>query len=301
MITEQIYHHEVKISGLRYIWSEEQVHPFQELMVSFNAERPAQGHYEISVSVNGSEWLPYAYWSSSEQRSYAQRLDDIELHQDILSTETPVTNFKILVEAKDGAILSNFFALHAATQNAFDLSEPFAQKSVLLPVKGLSQLDLDPQYAKRICAATSTTAVMRSLTSTTITPISFALGAYDSAFDVFGNWVFNVARAHEILGPSWRCWVQRLEKFNDVLEQLYKGIPVVVSIKGQLPGAHLPYNNGHLIAIIGYEAEEKMVICMDPAYPKDSETIVRYPIKAFLEAWAARKGLAFIFTKKPKT
>lgn len=297
MITEQVYHHEVKsLTGSTYVWTEEQLVPFEEMIVSFNADRPVKGSYEISVSVlkgDWTEWLGYASWSAITQKSFSHQAPLFSIDQDIVQTKG-ATGFRVLVNAKDGADLRCFHALHVSMNTQFEKKVP-STDSIYLDVKGLSQLAQDPAFAKRICAGTSTAATVSYLKQRTINPIAFALGAYDCAFDVFGNWVFNVARAYEMLGPEWRCWVQRLENFEGILQQLYQGIPVVVSVKGRLPKSHLPYDNGHLIAVIGYDAVKKEVICMDPAYPHNEDTIVRYPINAFLDVWAARKGLAFIF------
>lgn len=298
MINENVLHHEVRTLESTYYWNIETTVPFKELIISFNAERPSSGYYEIAVRMDNGEWMTYLNWSSDEQRSYCHQTDSVQIDQDIISTQHAGHHqFDVRVEAKEGADLRGFYALHASTFKGFRMQKPVNSKSIQLSVEGLSQLCLEDKYAKRICAATSTTAVMRYLVNTKMDPVSFAVGAYDHSFDVFGNWVFNVARANEILGSSWRSWVQRLESFDGVLEQLEFEIPVVVSVKGVLPGSFLPYEKGHLIAVIGYDSEVEEVICMDPAYESDSQTIVRYPLAAFLEVWAARKGLAFIFRK----
>jgi len=299
MITEQVYHHEVKDqTNLTYVWMEDQVIPFDELIVSFNAERPELGYFEISVSVlkgEWSEWLAYAQWSSSFQKSFSHKGAAFGIDQDVVEVKS-ATGFRVRIKAKEGADLHHFHALHTSMYKGFEKKLPTGD-SVYLEVKGLSQLAQNPKFAKRICAATSTTAAVSYLKQEPIDPVFFAMGAYDSSFDVFGNWVFNVARAYEMLGPGWRCFVQRLGNFDGILKQLNQGIPVVVSVKGRLPKSHLPYDNGHLIAVIGYDAVTKQVICMDPAYPKNEDTIVRYPIGAFLDVWSARKGLAFLFIR----
>lgn len=299
MMTEQVFHHEVMHqTGITYVWVENQVIPFDELIVSFNALRPQRGFYEISISVlqgKWTEWLTYVAWGSVMQKSFSHKRAAFSIDQDVVESQG-ATGFRVKVKAGGGADIQQFQALHASMLTGFEKRLPVGD-SIYLEVNGLSQLAQDPQFAKRICAGTSTAACVSYLKQTSIDPIAFSLGAYDSSFDIFGNWVFNVAKAYELLGPGWRCWVQRLKNFDAVLDQLHQGIPVVVSVKGRLPKCHLPYDNGHLITVIGYDSGTQEVICMDPAYPKNEDTIVHYPISSFLDVWAARKGLAFLFRR----
>ena len=62
----------------------------------------------------------------------------------------------------------------------------------------------------------------------------------------------------------------------------------------------LPYEEGHLIVVKGYDASKKRVLCMDPAYPTNAETNVEYPYEAFMDAWGRRRRLAYLFSKAEK-
>lgn len=101
-----------------------------------------------------------------------------------------------------------------------------------------------------------------------------------------------------MLGPKWNCWVERLNGFDEVYNQLLQGNPVVVSVRGPLKGSAAPYTKGHLMAVIGYRPIEHKVICMDPAFPSDQETIVEYDLEDFLQAWSRRGKIAYVFTTK---
>lgn len=109
MITEQVYHHEIKAcNDAIYFWKEETVVPFDELIISFNALRPQKGHYRISISLDGSHWFEYVYWSATEQRSYRHTTDSIHIDQDIIAPKKNEKTFTVRVEAKDGANLNEF-------------------------------------------------------------------------------------------------------------------------------------------------------------------------------------------------
>ena len=53
-----------------FVWEEFTEYPFDELIISWNAERPTQGAYLIQVSVLTEEWSPwfdYAFWGTHDQ------------------------------------------------------------------------------------------------------------------------------------------------------------------------------------------------------------------------------------------
>ena len=107
--------------------------------------------------------------------------------------------------------------------------------------------------------------------------------------------MFNAAQAAVELGPNWNCWVERLSSFNDIYGRLHQGTPVIVSIRGPLPKSALPYAKGHLIAVVGYDPEKKEVICMDPAFPKNAQTLIGYNASDFIQAWNRRGKIAYVF------
>ena len=147
-----------------------------------------------------------------------------------------------------------------------------------------------------MCSPSSTSSVAGYLMGANrIDPVSFALHARDEAFDIFGNWVLNTAQASSLLGSSWRCWVERLGGFGDIYSRLKRNLPVVVSLKGALPGARFPYPNGHLIVVKGYDPRKERVLCMDPAFSDDAATVVDYHLPDFMDAWSKRRFLAYLF------
>lgn len=160
-------------------------------------------------------------------------------------------------------------------------------------------MTLEHERFKDLCSPVSTTAVTRFLAQDpTINPIHFAQTAWDSGFDIFGNWVFNVADSYTYLGPKWACWVERLNGFDPVYARLSQGMPVIVSVRGPLQGSALPYAKGHLMAVIGYDPLEQKVRCMDPGFPQDSQTLVSYDFNEFMQAWSRRGNIAYVYEKR---
>lgn len=291
-----------------FVWEETGVKPFHELIVSWDAERPLNGSYLIQVSVLTSEWSPwldYAFWGPRHQYTFKSSLVDahVQVYQDAIEVleNNKGHGFRVRIVANENASLEGFRALHVSAMDRdhdnFSMMAP-ENVSVQLKVNGLSQMALPDERNSRLCSPTSTTATINFLSGCfKVSPIEFANSVVDSSFDIYGNWILNTAQASHLLGKPWHCFVTRLTSFNEIAEQLKKGYPVVVSVKGPLEGGALPYAGGHLLVVTGYDSEKGQVFCMDPAFPSDDLTNVNYDVNDFLMAWSRRKGLAYIFTQ----
>lgn len=304
------YHHRVgSIPGdaTVYDWEAIADFPFNELVVSWNALRPKTGDFSvyISVEVNG-RWSPYflySRWGASGQfgGDVVSEEFSLKIGQDILdlSNGQVAEKFRIRLEAEETGLLSNVKYLHACVSRseAFHASQFLtADRAIDLKVPLISQFSLVHGRKRDMCSPTSTGSVVGYLKkSTKIDPVTFARGVHDDAHDIYGNWVLNIAHASDQLGEGWGCWVQRLSGFEQVYKSLCNQTPVVVSIKGELPGAPFAYPQGHLIVVKGYDPKTSKVSCMDPAFPSDAETSVHYSIDDFMKAWSRRRCLAYIF------
>lgn len=291
-----------------FVWEETQLRPFDELIVSWDAERPPNGSYLIQVSLLTSEWsswLDYAFWGAYDQYTFKKHLpnSEIQVYQDSVEVlqDNKASGFRIRIVANENACLDGFRMLHisAIDRNTHTVSfTPPKNVLINLKVNGLSQIALPDERNLHLCSPTSTTAVINFLSGgLDLSPIEFANSIVDSAFNIYGNWILNTAQASHILGKPWRCFVAHLTTFNQIIDQLMKGFPVVVSIRGPLKGSALPYESGHLVVVTGYDSENQEVFCMDPAFPTDDLTHVKYPLNEFLTAWSRRQGIAYIFSR----
>lgn len=289
-----------------FVWEENCIPCFDELIISWGASRPSQGTYLIQASLfieNWTPWFDYALWGASYQCTFHQKNSVVEVLQDLIHVlqDKKATGFKIRVQAKNGASLEEFRQLHASMINRtihhLDSSVNPCH-SLCLDVPGLSQIVLSKTLGMRICSPTSLTSAIRYLLkSDTACPLEFAKSVLDLQFDIYGNWALNTAQAGHLLGKTWSCFALRFHSFNQVIAQLKKGFPCVVSIKGPLINSAAPYASGHLVVVKGYDATNKHVLCMDPAFPTHEETDVKYPLQDFLAAWNRRLGLAYVFEK----
>lgn len=293
-----------------YTWTKSQLEPFDELLISWNALRPLIGHYVILcrllIEDQWSSWLLHAVWGSQEQFSFhdAPQLAPFHSFQDQveLLNGKVATGYSIRVEACRGATLENFYHLYASTSHLKSSPpswSPSLRSYSALPVPKISQFCLMHPRARSFCSPTSTTAVVQYLLSyQKVDPLQFARQVYDAGFDIYGHWSFNIAQAFVELGPQWQCFYTRMKQIEWLWLSLEHGFPVVISVKGHLPGTILPYSSGHLIVIKGYNAATQQFLCMDPAFPSNDQTETAYPWQALMQAWEKRHYLTYFFFPK---
>ena len=287
----------------------ERTRPFDELIFSWNGMRPKIGKWTFWASIFAEEWSPwikYAEWSSKLQKTFkhAPQGSKVESFQDAVYPKDGLCDaFQVKVTAEDGADLKLLDALFVCLSDLSSHAVSVPQetlRTVLLPnVPRRSQLKLEhPRYLD-FCSPTATsTAINYLLGAKKTDPIAFAEKIHDDEFDIYGNWILNTAQAFQELGGKFRCRVERLSSFSMLHSFLVRGLPVIVSIRGPLAGSYRPMTFGHLICVIGYDDEQQKVHCIDSGFPEDDQTNVSYPLKDFLDAWARRQNLAYVFTPK---
>ncbi len=339
-------------------WKVEDVSPFNELILSWNGDRPMHGTIDFFLSVKLEEWSPwihYASWGTTEQTSFNHTLKDcpVQVFQDTLNIldEKKATGFQVEIKSNENPSIRKLHVFTNGDSKKEESDKTF--QSLLIPLKGISQMKLDHPRNRDLCSPTSTSCVIHylapgkllnletavqgdkvmkdfELESLTfggghsqkvkappivsdysskdcvnlspsaavfrLKPETFAEHVWDKGFNIYGNWVFNVAQASVELGNKWECWIERLEGFHRIIACLKERIPVIVSVRGPLAGSPSPYEHGHLLIVIGYDASQHTVICMDPAFPTDEETRVSYDFSDFMEAWNRRGRIAYIFS-----
>jgi len=299
-------HHRVITSSdpsSELIWKKQETMPFSEMIVSWSGQRPQRGLIKISISIRDnadwSPWFDYAEWKSLEQHLFNfQPYKDID---QFLTGGKKATGFRVRVEAQNSASTSLLRALHVSITDPsiHQISPKIPTKnSRILDVPPVSQIALDHPDSTRICSPTSTAAAVAFLLNIPqVDPLAFAKKVQEHYSHIYGAWALNTAEASHQLGDSWYCYVMRCSHLDQIIDQLNKGYPVVVSIQGPITGGARPYESGHLIVIRGYDAQQKKLLCMDPGFPDNDATYVSYDVDDFLNAWKRRKGMAYMMTK----
>ena len=132
----------------------------------------------------------------------------------------------------------------------------------------------------------------RYLTGRHIDALEFAQGVYDDGLKAYGSWPFNVAHAFEYADTHF--FVRRFNSFAELHQQLTFGVPVIVSVRGDLPGALKPFPHGHLMVVVGWDGKTQEVVCHDPARQEDKSVLQKYSIKHFLTAWERSHRLSYV-------
>ncbi len=292
-----------------FIWKKENITSFNELLLSWNAKRPKEGSFLFLVRVKTNEWSPwmrYAEWGKETQLSFSEDYPDsfVKIFQDTLNTqEGKLANaFEIKVVCQGNCTIKELNRLYVTTSDLSLFSQsPVNQLDYVLikNISGQSQMILNHPRHKDMCSPTSTSTVINFLLKKReIDPVCFASRSKDMGFDIYGNWALNVAEAYNQLKGNYFCHIERLDSFAQLHSYLLQNLPVVVSVKGEIPGAHHPYKSGHLMVVIGYDPKTKRVHCIDSAFESNENTMVSYAIEDFLKAWGIRKNLAYIFTPR---
>lgn len=123
-----------------------------------------------------------------------------------------------------------------------------------------------------------------------------ARATFDYRYDGTGNWPFNTAFAANRTGHAF---VTRLRSLREAERLIKAGIPVVASIAfgpGQLDGAPIGSTAGHLVVIVGFQANGDPVV-NDPAAKRDRWVRRTYDRAQFERAWLnGSGGLAYLIT-----
>lgn len=285
------------------------INPFSQMIVSWNAFRPKKGFYRLHGRVRDSrtkKWLAWHRmfdWGANVQRSYSTSFSGSSYHY--VRLELPrgrfADGFQVKVEARDGAPLADVVALFVSVSR-MDLFTTEGQGNkyatyescCISPFPCYSQMVLDHVRFKGLCSPTSLCMVMSYVLSKSLDPGIFADYSYDEGMDVYGSWQCNTAHAFDLADGAYFAHVQRLPSFGVLHQLVAAGTPVVVSVRGEIPGAPKPYPNGHLLVVKGFDQKSRRVICCDPAAPSVDTVVRRYRLKDFLAAWERSFRLAYV-------
>lgn len=282
---------------------------FTQLVFSWNAFRPHKGHFTFHAQVRNaatkkwSKWHRMMVWGFTEQKSFKTEPDYMSSYHHVrLETSKTLSAdaFAIKVVAQDGADLSllKSFGVNLSNLNEFTHEHESlmaAARSVF--VKGVpqySQFELKHPRNDGLCSPTSCAMLTSYLMAEHIDPVDFAEKSLDKGLDKYGSWPFNIAHAFERSNGRASFAVTRLNSFKNLYDHLCRGIPVGVSVRGNIAGAPRVYHNGHLLVVVGYDSKTKEVICHDPAVSEAKLGRKRYNLKNFMQAWERSHRLAYV-------
>lgn len=293
------------------VMEKKDIQPFSQLLVSWNAHRPSAGYFSFFVQVRDCVTKKWGVWHhmydwgcGGIQASYRQPSDGVSRYEYVrleLESGHTADGLRIKVKLQKNVRVSDLISVTAACA-LFDQFQPEDPRTCnVLPsvcvhgVSKIAQFALDHEDKERVCSPVSMTMVLRYLNNTPAYPDVFTImeHSYDKGLKAYGSWPFNIACAFDALKGAIGFYVCRLRSFADIHHELLRNAPVVVSVRGPIPGAERPYAGGHLLVVIGWDKENKRVICHDPAFDDAAKVIQHYPVDAFLAAWERSRRLAY--------
>ena len=283
---------------------------FNQLIFSWNALRPENGNFTFWAQVRNaktkqwSSWHKMVCWGANIQKSFSiKKKNGIEYAYVRLESEDAggSDGFRIKITAHDGASLGliHGFNVSLSDLNKFksEVRALYLQQLTSVQIDGvpaLSQLEIAHPMNHTMCSPTSCAMLLSYMTKQPIDALSFALGSFDNGLQQFCNWPMNSAHAFERAQGSLWFSIARLSSFKQLHMRLVRGLPVVVSVRGTLPGALKSFPQGHLLVVIGYDKLTQEVICHDPACISNDQTRRVYPLKNFLACWERSYRLAYL-------
>jgi hypothetical protein len=290
------------------LFAKENVQPFTQLVFSWNIIRPTHGYFSFYVQVRDADtkkwgtWHHMADWGKGIQHSYTSKSDGFSSYIYVrLETDDKklADAFRVKIEQQQSAPLSLVHSIAVALSN-FSLFKPECVADGDLPsvhvtnVPTVAQFALEHEDKGRICSPVSCSMMTHYLTGVYKDPLDFAAGVFDTGLGVYGSWACNVAHAFEHGEGKIHFFVRRMNGFADLHQLLLKGFPVVVSVRGVLPGAFKPFPHGHLMVVVGWDNDTRHVLCHDPASDNHALVVKRYPLEHFLSAWESSHRLAYV-------
>ncbi len=271
---------------------------FDELVPSWNSVTGAAGSVTVEVRAGlagggWTRWYSFGRWSAAEGRtSLNGQMDGAgQVLTDTLRLTRPSAQVQYRVTLRGEGTSLRLLAL--TTSDRARLAQGAGQASdrrawghtVNVPQR--SQM-IYPGGGEVWCSPTSVSMILANYGVDVPVPQA-AGGMHDQAYDGTGNWPFNTAYAGE---RGMRAFVTRLPSLAAAERFTAAGVPLAVSLgwkKGELPGAAIPSSTGHLMVLVGFDAQGNPVL-NDPAAPGNDTVRRPYPRAAFERLWLSHSG-----------
>jgi len=262
-----------------------EVDPFNRAVLSWNTTGDAL--FELEVD---GRWHIMGQWSA-EPRSV--KTGDVDV--DTLVLKVPARSFRFRVTPQKGAMVTLVAIAHWTQGEKNSLTNaPSAAwgKTLSVPLRSQSEGGIE---TARICSPTALSMVLESYGINKPTK-EVALGVYDRAEKIYGNWPFNTAYAHQVSGLE--SYIQRFMGLEDLEREIAEGRPVIISVKwrdGDLDNAPIAKTDGHVLVVVGFTAEGDVIV-NDPAARSGGVRRV-YKREQVYKIWLERaSGVAYILS-----
>jgi hypothetical protein len=285
---------------------------FDEILLSWNCLASDPGGLFISLSVgpDSNTWYEFAYqqWGNLDTGSIRipdlpQKIADIgRLDFDIIRLKQTMKYYRFKIICAAGAdkqfildrvsVCYSNISANMRQYNVFSPAMPEIEP-IALAVPYKSQHWLPDSIAGLTCSPTSVTMVLNYY-NRDFSHLEVAGVVYDQLNDIYGNWPYN-AQAAYLLGMK-KTWVGRHNSFNELVDELKAGRPVIISIAfdedQKLAGAPYKSTDGHLIVVRGFD-NNGHVLVNDPAGDNIGDGVNAYNIDELTAVWTGHQGVAY--------
>lgn len=264
-------------------------------------------------------WDTVADWARTDRpvprRTYSGQTDDLgRVSADTWFATSAVTSYQLRVTlmrpkgSSKAVSLERVGAVASADASAArPTSQPGPAAGTVLPVPTYSQMVHSGHYpawgggGEAWCSPTSLAMVL-AYHGIAPTPTGITAGhadavvdhtakmVYDHGYRGTGNWAFNTAYAATLVAGD--SYVTRMRDLREAEDFIASGVPLIVSIafgRNQLAGAPISASNGHLLVVVGFEADGDVVV-NDPAGATNAEVRRVYDRAQFERIWIAASG-----------
>ena len=285
---------------------------FSEAIASWNADTPAGTWIETQIRAKlgdrWTKWYSLGIWASYTSPDFARHSVKLQGDSDgYVAVDTLVISAKKLTASAFQLKLRLFSAGGSATPTVGNVSLAYSTTppksgttsagsssnwSTLLNVPECSQM-VYPDGGEVWCSPTSTSMVLGywGIDPGPCEPRVRAAveGVYDRIYDGHGNWPFNTAYAAT---KGMEGYVARFTSLAQAEPWVKAGVPVIMSIawkKGELTNSTIPSTNGHLLVLVGFDAQGNPIV-NDPAASDDPYVQVTYQRSEFEPLWQSASG-----------
>lgn len=275
--------------------------PFEELLVSWNVDRPAGAAFAIEVSLRDesgrdSPWLEIGV-AGDVPRDRERRLEyeggRIDVDWFRATAHSRFVSARARLREYSGAPRFRRAAFCFTDRRDGNDADPGAPSSAIeLTVPFASQQSAREDLRSRICSPTSLAMVLR-FRGVDATAEAIASRVYDAEHDVYGNWPRSIQVAYEAGCPGY---LTRFSDWSSVEDTFAMGQPIIASIgvePGQLTGAPYERTSGHLIVLRGFDARGDVWV-NDPAANDETSGRRAYSRRELETVWMRRGGTAYV-------
>jgi len=306
---------------------------FDELVASWNATTPGGSWITIEMAATGSgrttKWYTMGIWTSDATPAHRTSVGGQGDADGFVAIDTfirdkqaaALNSYQIKLTLHAGTASPTVRFIGAMTSAVSAYAYPSESRGVVRDDLGVPTYSQEihkgefPQYdggGEAWCSPTSTAMVLDywhagpsaaelaafpGATKPDGTPyvdpqVDYAARAvYDWHYQGAGNWPFNAAYAGN---RGLNAFVTRLRSLAEAELFIQKGIPLVASINGRLPGFFFGKTSGHLLTIVGFTANGD-VVSNDPAVPTDAEVHKIYERADFEKVWlGGSSGIVYV-------